>query len=149
LQPGTSDLLSLFYVIRAADLKVGKTQLFRFLDANHRLQLVMVSVVKQESIGGPMGTRDALQLDIMTPQPTQILLAQVWLSNDTKKLPLYFATRTRFGELRFQMTSAAITKYLPVHYRARMQAVSSINHPLAQARGTVFFGSSKLERTSR
>ncbi|MEK7832724.1 MAG: hypothetical protein AAB401_16645, partial [Acidobacteriota bacterium] len=75
-----------------------------------RMQFVNVTVIKQESIGGPMGTREALQLDIMTPQPTPILLAQVWVSNDAKRLPLYFATRTRFGELRFQMTSASNTK---------------------------------------
>ncbi|MFN0113038.1 MAG: DUF3108 domain-containing protein [Blastocatellia bacterium] len=110
IQPGTLDLLSLFYSIRAADLKVGKTQLFRFLDANHRMQSVTVNVMKQESIGGPMGTRDTLQLDIVTPSPTQILVAQVWVSNDSKKLPIYFATRSRFGELRFQMTSASNTK---------------------------------------
>lgn len=110
LQPGTFDLLSLFYVIRAADLKIGKIHSFPFLDANHRMQLVKVNVVKQESIGGPMGTREALQLDILTPEPTPILLAQVWVSNDAKRLPLYFATRTRFGELRFQMTSASNTK---------------------------------------
>lgn len=110
IQPGTLDLLSLFYSIRAADLKIGKAQTFRFLDANHRMQFVTVNVVKQESIGGPMGTRDTLQLDIVTPSPTQVLVAQVWVSNDSKKLPIYFATRSRFGELRFQMTSASNTK---------------------------------------
>lgn len=110
IQPGTLDLLSLFYVIRAADLKVGKTFTFPFLDANHRMQYAKVNVIKQESIGGPMGTREALQIDLVTPEPTQILLAQVWISNDSKRLPLYFATRTRFGELRFQMTSATNTK---------------------------------------
>lgn len=110
IQPGTLDLLSLFYVIRAADLKAGKTFTFPFLDANHRMQYVKVNVIKQESIGGPMGDREALQLDIVTPEPSQLLLAQVWISNDSKKLPLYFATRTRFGQLRFQLTSASNTK---------------------------------------
>ena len=110
IQPGTLDLLSLYYVIRSAELKVGKTYSFPFLDANHRMQYVKVNVVKQEPIGGPMGTRDTMQLDIMTPQPSPALLAQVWISNDAKKLPLYFVTATRFGELRFQMTSATNTK---------------------------------------
>lgn len=110
IQPGTLDLLSLYYVIRAADLKVGKTYSFPFLDANHRMQFVKVNVVKQDSIGGPMGTRDTLQLDVLTPDPSPFLLAQVWVSNDAKRLPLYFVTATRFGELRFQMTSASNTK---------------------------------------
>lgn len=108
--PSTYDLLSLFYAVRAADLKLGATYSFPFLDANHRMQLVKVRVVKQEPIGSPIGTREALQLDILTPEPSQTLLAQVWVSNDKLRLPLYFATRTRFGELRFQLTSANNTK---------------------------------------
>ncbi|MEP7342490.1 MAG: DUF3108 domain-containing protein [Acidobacteriota bacterium] len=110
LQPGTSDLLSLFYSIRSAELKLGASYKFPFLDANHRLQMIQVKAIKQESIGGPMGTRDTLQLDILTPEPSPILIAQVWVSNDARRLPLYFVTRTRFGELRFQMISAANTK---------------------------------------
>jgi len=110
IPPGTFDLLTLFYAIRSADLKPGAAYKFPFLDANHRMQMVNVKVAKQEAIGGPMGTREALQLDILTPAPTPLLLAQVWISNDAHRLPLYFATRTRFGELRFQMTSAANTK---------------------------------------
>ncbi len=106
IQSGTLDILSLFYAVRATELKIGASYNFPFLDANHRLQLVKVNVVKQETIGGPMGTRETLQLDILTPEPTPILLAQVWVSNDARRLPLYFATRTRFGELRFQMTGA-------------------------------------------
>lgn len=110
IQPGTLDLLSLFYAIRATDLKPGKSFPFSFLDANHRMQYVIANVIKQETIGGPMGTQDTVQVDLVTPEPTKILLAQVWISNDSKKLPIYFATRTRFGELRFQMTSATNTK---------------------------------------
>jgi len=107
---GTLDLLSLFYAIRSAELKIGATYRFPFLDANHRIQTIQVKIVKQETIGGPMGARDALQLDILTLQPGQSLIAQVWVSNDAKRLPLYLVTRPRFGELRFQLTSAANTK---------------------------------------
>jgi hypothetical protein len=110
IQPGTLDILSLFYAVRAAQLKLGAIYDFPFLDANHRPQKVRIKVVKQETIGGPMGARDTLQLDILTPEPVQGLIAQVWVSNDARRLPLYFATRTRFGELRFQMTSAVNAK---------------------------------------
>lgn len=110
IQPGTFDLLSLFYSIRSADLKLGSSYKFHFLDANHRPQLIQAKIIKQETIGGPMGARDAIQVDILTPGPSQTLLAQVWISNDARRLPLYFVTRTRFGELRFQMISAANTK---------------------------------------
>lgn len=110
IRPGAYDMVSLFYAIRASDLKVGTTRNFVFLDANNRLQMVTVKVIKQESIGGPMGTRDALQIDVLAPEPAKLLLAQAWLSNDARRLPLYLVTRTRFGELRFQMTGAVNTK---------------------------------------
>lgn len=110
IRPGAYDMVSLFYAIRATELKVGATRDFIFLDANNRLQMVTVKVIKQESIGGPMGTRDALQMDVLAPAPARLLLAQVWMSNDTHRLPLYLVTRTRFGELRFQMTGAVNTK---------------------------------------
>jgi len=110
LLPGSYDILSLFYAVRAADLKIGMTREFIFYDANNRPQLLAIRVVKQESIGGPMGTRDALQVDVLAPEPAKLVLAQTWISNDARRLPLYLVTRTRFGELRFQMVSAVNTK---------------------------------------
>jgi hypothetical protein len=110
LQPGAYDLVSLFYGIRSADLKIGSKREFIFLDANNRLQMLAIKVVKQESIGGPMGTRDALQIDLLAPEPAKLLLGQVWISNDARRLPLYFVTRTRFGEVRFQLTNAVNAK---------------------------------------
>jgi hypothetical protein len=110
IRPGSYDMVSLFYAIRASDLKVGAIRDYIFLDANNRLQMVTVKVIKQEAIGGPMGTRDAMQIDVLAPEPAKLLLAQAWVSNDARRLPLYLVTRTRFGELRFQMTSAVNTK---------------------------------------
>jgi len=110
LLPNSYDILSLFYAVRAADLKIGMMREFIFYDANNRPQLLVIRVVKQESIGGPMGTRDALQVDLLAPEPAKLLLAQTWISNDARRLPLYLVTRTRFGELRFQMVSAVNTK---------------------------------------
>ncbi len=110
IRPGAHDLLSLFYAVRSADLKIGAKYDFPFLNANNRLQKVTIKVIKQETIGGALGTRDALQLDVLAPEPAKLLLAQVWISNDARRLPLYLVTRTRFGELRFQITGAVNTK---------------------------------------
>ena len=104
IQPGTLDLVSLFYAIRATELKLGSAYKFAFLDANHRVYNLTVRANKTETIGGPLGARDCLQLDVLTPDKTQ-LVAQAWLSNDTRRLPLYLVTRMRFGELRFQLIS--------------------------------------------
>ena len=119
---GAFDILSLFYAIRAADLKIGMTRDFTFLDANNRPQRLTIKVIKEESIGGPLGARDALRVDILAPQPakprpaqailaqTETILAQTWISSDARRMPLYFVTRARFGELRFQLVSAVNTK---------------------------------------
>jgi hypothetical protein len=110
IPPSAYDILSLFYAIRAADLKVGTTRDFSFFDANNRPQRLTIKVVKQESIGGPLGALDALQVDVLAPEPSKSLLAQTWISNDVRRLPLYLVTRARFGELRFQLVSAVNTK---------------------------------------
>ncbi|HEY8460434.1 MAG TPA: DUF3108 domain-containing protein [Blastocatellia bacterium] len=111
IPPGSYDILSLFYAVRAADLKIGMTRDFAFLDANNRPQQLTIKVIKQELIGGPLGPRSALRVDILAPDPAkkssaQIILAQTWISDDARRLPLYLVTRTRFGELRFQLISA-------------------------------------------
>lgn len=107
---GAYDILSLFYAIRAADLNIGMTRDFSFLDANNRPKRLTIKVIKQESIGGPLGARDTFRVDILAPEPTKSLLAQTWISSDARRLPLYFVTRARFGELRFQLVSAVNTK---------------------------------------
>jgi hypothetical protein len=102
--PRTLDLLSLFYAVRAADLKIGSTHAFSFLDANHRLRAVTIKVIKQETIGGPLGPHDTLQLDIWQPDKQQ-LIAQAWLTNDARRLPIYIVAKPSFGELRLLLTS--------------------------------------------
>ena len=108
--PGAYDILALFYAVRAADLKIGMTRDFTFFDANNRQQRLTIKVVKQESIGGPLGAREALQVDVLAPEPAKPLLAQTWISNDARRLPLYLVTRARFGELRFQLVNAVNAK---------------------------------------
>ena len=104
VQPQTLDLVSLFYNIRAADLKLGQVYNYRLLDANHRPANLIFKVIKQERIGGPLGSQDALQMDVYSNEQKQVI-AQLWVSNDARHLPLYLAIRTRFGELRFQLSS--------------------------------------------
>ncbi|MGH9755838.1 MAG: DUF3108 domain-containing protein [Blastocatellia bacterium] len=110
IPPGAYDILSFFYAIRAADLKIGMTRDFTFFDTNNRPQRVTIKVVKQESIGGPLGARNALQVDVFATEPTKSLLAQTWVSNDARRLPLYLVMRAHFGELKFQLVNVTNTK---------------------------------------
>ena len=102
VKPRTLDLVSLFYAVRASQLSVGANQTFHFIDANHRLRALTIKVAKQESINTALGPRDTLQLDI-TNQENNQLMAQAWVSNDAKHLPLYIVTRLAFGEIRLQI----------------------------------------------
>ncbi|MBO0725049.1 MAG: DUF3108 domain-containing protein, partial [Blastocatellia bacterium] len=84
---GAYDLLSLFYAIRAADLKIGMTRDFTCFDANNRPQRLAIKVVKQESIGGPLGARDAFQIDILAPQPAKPSPTQATPARTTSPRP--------------------------------------------------------------
>lgn len=102
VKPRTLDLVSLFYAVRASQLTVGSNQTFHFIDANHRPRAVTIKIVKQEAINSALGTRDTLQLDIINQENNQ-LMAQAWITNDAKRLPLYIVTRLAFGEIRLNI----------------------------------------------
>lgn len=103
------DLVSLYYSIRASELTIGKSQVFNFVDANHRPRSLNVTVVKKESINSALGVREALQLDITNLETNQ-LMAQTWISNDPKRIPLYIVARLAFGELRLTVKTAINTR---------------------------------------
>ncbi len=105
----TLDLVSLYYAIRAGDLTIGKSQIYNFVDANHRPRSLNVTVVKKESINSALGVREALQLDITNLETNQ-LMAQTWITNDPKRIPLYIVARLAFGELRLSVKTAINTK---------------------------------------
>lgn len=119
IQPGTLDLISLFYAIRASKLTIGESQRYDFLDANNRPQAITVRAIKQETVSSPLGSRPAIQIDILNtptnpiPGQSSRLIAQGWISNDRQRLPIFFSTRTRFGEIRFQLVSATNTVTAP------------------------------------
>jgi Protein of unknown function (DUF3108) len=105
VRPGTLDLVSLFFSVRAAPLKVGFNQIFYFVDANHRLRGMLIKAVKQERIESALGARDTLQLDVINQENNQ-LIAQAWVTNDARHLPLYIVARLSFGEIRLQIKNA-------------------------------------------
>ncbi len=109
VSPGTLDFVSLFYSIRASDFKPGATYSYNLLDANHRPVVLTARGVKRESLAVPFGTLPAQQIDILDRDGKQ-LIAQVWISDDARRLPLYLAIRTRFGELKFVLASAVGTR---------------------------------------
>ncbi|MFN9742455.1 MAG: DUF3108 domain-containing protein [Acidobacteriota bacterium] len=100
-QPGTVDLLSLFYNLRAANLKPGESRRFDLLDANHRPQAITVRAVAPETIDGRQTTRH----EILNDQGA--LLATGWITSDQQRLPLKFSSRLRIGEIHFKLVSVS------------------------------------------
>lgn len=109
VQPGTLDLVSLFYSVRAAQLKIGFSQTFNFVDANHRPRALTIKAIKQEEINSALGPRDTLQLDIISQENNQ-LIAQAWVTNDVRHLPVYIVARLSFGEIRLQLKNIVNNK---------------------------------------
>ncbi|MFN0119230.1 MAG: DUF3108 domain-containing protein [Blastocatellia bacterium] len=107
--PGTLDLVSLFYAVRARELKPGEVFQFDFLDANHKPKSLIFRVVREEKIDSPLGPQDTLQIDIARPDGVA-LVAQAWVTRDPRHLPVYIAARLRIGELRFQLSNMAGAK---------------------------------------
>lgn len=101
IQPGTVDLLSLFYNLRAANLKPGESRRFDLLDANHRPQAITVRAVAPETIDGRQTTRH----EILDDQGG--LLATGWITSDQQRLPLKFSSRLRIGEIHFKLVSVS------------------------------------------
>lgn len=100
IQPGTLDLLSLFYNLRAANLKPGESRRFDLLDANHRPQNITVRGAATEAIEG----RQTNRIEILNSAGG--LVATGWITNDQQRLPLKFTSRLRIGEIHFKLVSS-------------------------------------------
>lgn len=109
VSPGMLDFVSLYYSIRASEFKQGSTYSYNLLDANHRPVVLTVRFVKKETISVPFGTLNTQQLDILDREGKQAI-AKAWLSDDPRRLPLYIAVATQFGELKFSLASTAGTR---------------------------------------
>lgn len=99
LQPGTLDLLSLFYNLRALNLKPGESRILNLLNANHRPQTITVRGASTESVDGRSTTR----IEILNGE--NALLATGWITTDQQRLPLKFTSRLPIGELLFKLVS--------------------------------------------
>jgi Protein of unknown function (DUF3108) len=109
VQPQTLDLVSLFYNVRSANLKIGTSRTFAYVDANHRLRSLTVKAIKEETISSLFGPVATTQLDVILPE-RNFLVAQAYLTADSRRLPVYVAIRQLFGEVRFQLAGAVGTR---------------------------------------
>lgn len=103
IQPGTLDLIALFYNIRAAELKPGENRQFNLLDANNRPRTISVRGLLLERVASPTGPRNSTRIEVLNAQNEVIAIG--WISADRQRLPLQFSARTRFGEIKFRLVS--------------------------------------------
>lgn len=97
---GTHDILSFFYALRLFNLSPTKRSSIPVLVEN-KLKTVHVTSMKRETID--LGTRKipaiALMITTDDPEPDKYQL-RLWISDDSRRLPLRFAATTQLGPLR-------------------------------------------------
>jgi hypothetical protein len=97
---GTHDYLSFFYALRTFNLNPAKKSAISILVEN-KPKTLFVDAVKRESI--QLGDRSipaiALTLTTDDPEPDKYKL-RMWVSDDSRRLPLRLTCTTRLGPLR-------------------------------------------------
>ena len=97
---GTHDYLSFFYVLRTFNLNPTKKSAISILVEN-KPKTLFVNSVKRETI--QLGDRQipAIALSVTTDDPeADKYQLRMWVSDDSRRLPLRFTCRTKLGPLR-------------------------------------------------
>jgi hypothetical protein len=98
---------SFFYFVRTLQLDVGRTYTFHRYFRPDR-NPVVIRVVRREKVTVPAGTFDAI---VIQPQiKTRGIFgengkAEIWLSNDNRRVMLQMQTRLKFGSLNLYLKS--------------------------------------------
>ena len=97
---GTHDYVSFFYTLRTLNLTPTKKSAVSVLVENEP-KTIFVDAIKREMIQLGDRTLPAIALTLTTddPEPDKYRL-RMWVSDDSRRLPLRFACTTRLGPLR-------------------------------------------------
>jgi hypothetical protein len=110
--PGeTYDLAGLIYAVRAMDLAVGKPRAFTLLEDN-KLYSMQLEAEGREKITTRSGSYDAIRIGtkIVGNRDKDPYKLRIYLSNDSKRLPVLITAEPSWGQVRVELTSATGTK---------------------------------------
>lgn len=105
--PFSQNVISVFYYIRAFQLKAGKTIKFPLVDEDNSM-ILEAEVIREESIDTPSGKRDAF---VVKPKVTiegkfkPVGDVYLWLSKDDRKQILRVESELKIGTLKFDLIS--------------------------------------------
>jgi hypothetical protein len=106
---GTHDYLSFFYALRTFNLTPPKRSAVSIL-VNNKPKTLFINAFKRESLQLASQTIPAIQLLLTTddPQPDKNQL-RVWISDDSRRLPLRLTAVTPLGVLRADLAIIPVT----------------------------------------
>jgi hypothetical protein len=107
----TYDLAGLLYAVRAMDLTRGKSRTFTLLEDN-KLYTIRIEPEGQEKITTRAGTYDAVKMSTKMEgkRDSNLYNLRIYLSNDSRRLPVLITAEPSWGEVRVELTSATGTK---------------------------------------
>ncbi len=105
---GTHDYVSMFYVIRTLNLNPKKKSALSLLVEN-KPKTLFIDPIKRETIEIGQQKIQAIALNLTTDdQPSDKYQFRVWISNDSRRLPLRITCQTELGPLRADLAIVPI-----------------------------------------
>ena len=96
--PGTQDELSMIYLFRSREMKVGKSYQFSLL-TGARIEKATLVVLRTEQIKTILGTLDTIVVKTIPKDIT------IWLTNDSARIPVKIEVPTKAGKLVSKLKS--------------------------------------------
>jgi uncharacterized protein DUF3108 len=112
IPPDTYDLASLFYALRTIDLTPGKTSDFTLLE-DGQLYSVRAEPEGRETVHAPKADYDAVRVAIKPIEDGRVkdsYKLRLYLTSDTRRLPVLLTAEPFWGRTRVELTSASGTK---------------------------------------
>ena len=92
IPPGIQDELSMIYLLRAKEIKVGHRYEFPFLSGDKTLKTTVV-VLRNQRLKTVLGTLDTTVVKTIPKDIT------IWLTNDALRIPVRIEAKTKIGKL--------------------------------------------------
>ncbi|MCI0491263.1 MAG: DUF3108 domain-containing protein [Blastocatellia bacterium] len=112
IPPDTYDVAALLYALRAIDLTQGKAQTFTMLD-NDKLMTVQVEPEANEKLTTRTGKYNVVRVSAKTVEGRKTddsFKIRLYITNDSRRLPVLFTADMSWGEVRAELTSATGTR---------------------------------------
>ncbi|HJZ68196.1 MAG TPA: DUF3108 domain-containing protein [Blastocatellia bacterium] len=112
IPPDTYDLAGLIFAIRGMDLTIGKSRTFTLIE-DGKLYTIKVQPETREKVTTKAGSFDTIRVATSMVKGTgvdTIYNLRLFITNDTRRLPVLITAEPSWGSVRAELTSAPGTK---------------------------------------